>query len=84
MTSTFSQGREINIFSWAKKPSNTAKGCTYKNERDNFANNLPYKLIITVLTAENVHKHTRLVNKLGQDKSQVFRKSLGVEMVTII
>lgn len=84
MTSTFSQGREINIFSWEKKPSNTAKRCTYKNERDYFANNLPHKLIISVLTAENVHKPTRLINKLGQDKSQVFRKSLGVEMVTIV
>lgn len=49
-----------------------------------FANNLPHKLIITVSASKNLHKHAGLINKLDRDKSQVFRKSSHIKMVTII
>lgn len=49
-----------------------------------FAYNLPHKLIITVLTSENAYKHARWINRLDRDKSQIFRKSSGIETETII
>lgn len=48
-----------------------------------FANILPQKLTITDLTSENAHKCAGLTDKLDRDKSCIFRKSSGIEKVTI-